>query len=263
MSLTALFVVLPIAPFAHKLPLTFFIVLAVIGIAAAAYNTLEFPFTPDVAYKARFWQTADLQAGNSTIALTGVRPYLQQVLREVPTVENDDISWEKAKVAGVSTATFPALVPRSVPHVNMTKWMDIEVEKTGLSSVLIRLSGQETRACRLSFEGGYNVSQVLVRGSNRDGYELPSSVPVKHVNLWKRTWNSTWEVEVELMAMSSLEAPVHEIAEVLRGKASCIWSDRTDGRIPALDELYVFFPTWATMTAWGSGLVEGWKEFTV
>lgn len=263
MSLTSLLLVLPVAPFAHKLPVTFFAVLAVAGIATAAYNTLEFPFTPDAAYKAAFWQTADLQAGNSTITLRGVRPYLQQVLREVPTVEYDDITWGKWAIPGVNTANFPALVPRSVPHVNMAKWMDIQVEKTGLSSVLVRISGQETRSCRLSFQGGYNVSQALVRGSNRDGYEMPSRVPVTQIDLWSRTWNATWEVEVELMAMNSLDTAVHQMAEVLRGKASCIWSDRTDGRIPALDELYVFLPTWATLTAGRSGLVEGWKGFSI
>jgi hypothetical protein len=145
----------------------------------------------------------------------------------------------------------------------MSEWVDLKIERTGMSGLLIKISGQDTRACRLSFEGGYNVSQVLVRGSNRDGYELPSPVPVKHVNLWKRTWNGTWEVEVEMMATGSLEDPVLELAEVLRGRASCIWSDRTNGRIPSLDELFVFFPPWATLTAFGSGLVEGWKEFSI
>ncbi|KIM32383.1 hypothetical protein M408DRAFT_218052 [Serendipita vermifera MAFF 305830] len=263
LSITALLFALPVAPFAHKLPVTFFIVLAVVGLATAAYNTFEFPFAQGGAYKVVFWQSADLQAGNSTVSLTGVGPYLKQALRDVSPVEYDDVTWEKGPVSGVSTAKFPALAPRSVPTLNMAKWMNIEVEKTGISSALIRISGQETRACRLSFEGGYNVSQVLVRGSNRDGYELPSPVPVKHVNLWKRTWNATWEVEVELTATGSSNVPLHQTAEVLRGKASCIWADRNDGRIPALDQLYVFLPPWATMTAWGSGLVEGWKDFTI
>jgi hypothetical protein len=263
LSLTALLATLPVTPFAHKLPITFYIVLTLIGIAAAAYNTLDFPFTPEAAFKTAYWQQANLQTGNSTVVLTGVRPYLQRVLQEVPSIDYESISWGKGPAPGLSTAEFSSLAPRSLPNLALSKWVNVEVEKTGMSSLLIKISGRDTRACRLVFEGGYNVSQVLVRGSNRDGYELPSSVPVKHVNLWKRTWNGTWEVEVELMAMGSLENPGLELAEVLRGRASCVWSDRADGKIPALDELYVFFPTWATMTAWGSGLVEGWKEFSI
>ena len=262
-SLTALLAILPVAPFAHKLPSTFYIVLALIGILAVIYNTLSFPFTPQSAFKTAYWQQADLQGGNSTVTLTGVQPYLGHVLKEVPSVDYDGVSWRKGPERGLTSAQFPSVAPRSFPNLPMSKWMDIEVERTGMSSLLIRISGKDTRACRLRFHGGYNVSQVLVRGSNRDGYELPSPAPVKNVDLWKRTWNGTWEVELELAAPSSSRDPAIDTAEILRGRASCIWSDRTNGRIPTLDELYVFSPTWATMTAWETGLVEGWKEFSV
>ena len=259
-SLTVLLAIIPLVPFAHKLPLTFYFALLVIGLVTAIYTTLDFPFTPNSAFKSLFMQTVDLTTENSTVTLIGLQPYLQEVLKENPSIEYDQIVWSQLERLGGWSAEFAGLAPRSVPDKNMVDWLDVSIEKTGISSALIRISGQETRACSLEFERGYNVSQAVVRGSNMHGYPLPASTPIKYVNLWRRTWNPTWEVEVELTAG---DASGTSNFSILEGKASCIWSDRSDGRIPALDELYVFYPTWATMVAWETGLVEGWKTFRI
>jgi hypothetical protein len=257
-SLTVLLAIIPLVPFAHKLPLTFYFTLLVIGLATTIYTTLDFPFTPNSTFKSMFMQTVDLKTENNTVTLTGLYSHMQQVLKEIPSIEYDQIVWSDFKRPGVYSAEFAGLAPRSVPNKNMADWLDVSIEKTGISSALIRVSGRDTRACRLEFNRGYNVSQAVVRGSNMHGYPLPAPAPIKYVNLWRRTWNASWEVEVELTAG---DAP--NSFSVLEGKASCIWSDRSDGKIPALDELYVFYPTWASMSAWETGLVEGWKTFSI
>jgi hypothetical protein len=222
---------------------------------------LVFPFTPEDAYKTLYRQSANLEAGNSTITLIGVRPYLQRALKQVASVDYDAIEWTSAGIPGLAEAKFAGLVPRSVPDEPMSNWVNVTLEKTSPSSILLRISGLDTRACRLVFEGGYNVSQVVVRGQNTEGYNLPSAFPIKTLNLWSRTWKRTWEVDVELAALGSSENS--DNANILTGKALCLWSDRAGGRIPALDDLYVRFPTWVTMAAWRGGLVEGWKSFGI
>ncbi|PVF98565.1 Zn-dependent exopeptidase [Serendipita vermifera] len=258
---SVLLTLLPITPFAHKLHPSIFAVLLLLGIATMAYNSLIFPFTPENGFKAVYWQSADLDAGNSTITLLGVRPYLQRVLKQVGSVDYDSIEWRKSNISGLAEAQFKGLVPRSVPDEKMSNWVNVTLERSGSSSILLRISGVDTRGCRLEFDGGYNVSQVVVRGQNTAGYVLPASFPIKTVNLWSRSWSRTWEVEIELAALGSSEAPYN--AKVLTGKALCLWSDRAKGKVPALDDLYVRFPTWATMTAWRGGLVEGWKSFSI
>jgi hypothetical protein len=257
-SLTVLLAIIPLVPFAHKLPPTFYFTLLIIGLATAIYTSLDFPFTPNSAFKSMFMQTVDLKTENNTVILTGLHHHLQQVLKENPSIEYDQIVWSKSERLGVYSAEFAGLAPRSVPDKNMADWLDVSIEKTGISSALIRVSGRDTRACRLEFERGYNVSQAVVRGSNTHGYPLPAPNPINYVNLWRRTWHAAWQVEVELTASG-----VSDSLSVLEGKASCIWSDRSDGRIPALDELYVFYPTWASISARGTGLVEGWKTFSL
>ncbi|CAG8604049.1 3297_t:CDS:2 [Acaulospora colombiana] len=256
-----LLTLLPITPFAHKLHPSVFAALLLLGIATTAYSSLEFPFTPENSFKTLYWQSADLNAGNSTITLLGVRPYLQRVLKQVGSIDYDKVEWRKANISGLAEAKFTGLVPRSVPDEKMSNWVNVTLERSSPSSVLLRISGVDTRACRLYFDGGYNVSQVVVRGQNTDGYDLPSSFPIKTVNLWSRSWSRTWEVDIELAALGSSETPSN--ANVLTGRASCVWSDRAKGKVPALDDLYVRFPTWATMTAWRGGLVEGWKSFSI
>lgn len=257
-ALTVLLTIIPLTPFAHKLPLTFFFTILVIGLATAIYTTFDFPFAPNAAFRMMFKQSIDLESQNTNVTLTGLRPQLQQVLKEIPSINYDQITWTPYRRTGVYSAEFAALTPRSVPKIKMADWVNITTKKTGISSALIRVSGQDTRACRLEFERGYNVSQAVVRGSSLHDFPLPASTPVKHVNLWRRRgWNGTWEVEVEFTAGEASYSPI------LDGKVSCIWSDRSDGKIPALDELYVFFPTWATMSAWPGGLVEGWKRFSI
>ncbi|CAG7854086.1 Vacuolar membrane protease {ECO:0000250/UniProtKB:P38244} {ECO:0000305}; AltName: Full=FXNA-related family protease 1 {ECO:0000250/UniProtKB:P38244} [Serendipita indica DSM 11827] len=264
-SLSVMLAILPIAPFAHKLPVTFYLVLLVIGIATAAYTSFVFPFTSESPLKVFFGQTVDLDQGNSTVTLAGVRPYLDRVFRELPTIDSSNITWSKGPVSGIQIAGFPGLAPRSVPNTPMADWVHVTLNKTSLSSASITVMGNNTRACRVSFEGGYNVAQAVVRGSNTKDLQLPSPHPLKQVNLWSRTWNATWVVDVDFMAPSTEEQSMQSAtaAKVLSGKVSCIWSERTNGRIPALDELYVFFPMWATISAGRAGLVEGWKSFSV
>lgn len=262
-------IVLPIAPFAHKISPIFYGVLVLVGISAFAYNTLQFPFSPNAAFKVFFWQTTDLNAGNSTIMLTGLEHYLRQVLEEVPSIDFDSIDWigssspspSAPRIAGLIQAQYEGLAPRSNPEIPMSDWIDASFKKTSMTSIRARISGSNTRACRLYLDGGYNVPQVVIRGADQTGYELPSSEPVKLVELWRRGWNGTWEVDLELMGPGS-SAPL-DTTDVLQGRVSCIWSDREQGKIPALDDLFVFFPTWATMTAMRGGLVEGWKSFSV
>ncbi|KAG8834684.1 hypothetical protein FRC17_007769 [Serendipita sp. 399] len=262
-SLAAMLAILPISPFAHKLPLAFYVTLLIIGIVTATYTTLSPPFTPESPLKAWFWQSTDLDAENSTVTLAGVRPHLQRAIQEVYSIDYDTVKWVQSPRPGLDVAQFPAILPRSVPGRPMTDWVNITLEKTSSLSVTARISGINTRSCRLSFEGGYNVSQAVVRGSNEGGYELPAPRPLKNIGLWSRNWNKTWVVDIDLVAPGSSEVGQNVTVEILQGKASCLWSDRANGKIPALDELYVSFPTWATLTAVSGGLVEGWKSFSV
>jgi hypothetical protein len=72
------------------------------------------------------------------------------------------------------------------------------------------------------------------------------------LRLWSRTYDREFQVDF------GWDGGKH-----LSGRVGCVWDEHISGRIPALDEVVAYLPTWATVTKYTSGLVEVTKSFKI
>jgi len=117
------------------------------------------------------------------------------------------------------------------------------------------IKGANTRACRIYFDDP--ITSVAVKGGNADlqtDYPMPKG-GITEVRLWSRTWDRTFDVLV------GWEGKV--TGQAVKGKVACEWAEMREERIPALDEVVSFLPTWAVVSKLADGLVEGSKRFEI
>lgn len=82
-------------------------------------------------------------------------------------------------------------------------------------------------------------------------YPMPAE-GLKQFSLWGRSFGKSFSVEFGW-----------EGGNGITGRVGCAWDDKTAGRIPALDEIIAFLPTWATVSKHSSGLVEVTRSFMI
>jgi hypothetical protein len=228
------------------------------------------------------------------VTLTGVAPYVEKrLIPELPSTwgkvlncTRDDLrgpgltgcTWESELLASPgrkdhwhspsmdkASLDTKALVT-SAPATSTKDWLEYSAERTGNTSVRIRLAGTNSRACRVYFDSR-PVSSFRVHGANPDfqpSFPLPAE-GVNQVNLWSRTWARKFVVDAEW----KLEAGD---TEGVKGRVACEWAEYesgsaggggSGGRIPALEEVLAFLPRWALATKRMEGLVEAWTTFEV
>ncbi|KAG9008291.1 hypothetical protein FRB94_013453 [Tulasnella sp. JGI-2019a] len=285
-------IVLPLAPFIHKIQKLVPVALVLILIINVGYTMLTFPFSPAAPLKVYFQQTLDLDRGslgeNNTVTLVGVKEYLRDYV--VPSIPS---GWDAARrgngtvncgsagerKAGLVACSFEGLKPRVSPAMNKNltilkrgagKENDVKSPSTppnphtkellsfsttriDASTGRITIKGANARACRIYFDRP--VTSVRVDGGNKkmqNGYAMPPD-GVNEVRLWSRTWNRTFDVEV------GWEGKV--MSETVSGRVACEWAEMREERIPALDEIVSFLPTWAVVSKLNDGLVEGIRKF--
>lgn len=248
-SVVVWLIIIPLSPFAHRLPTLFYVALALIGVISTVYCAFIFPFSSDATFKAYFWQTIDLDSSNSTVALVGVKPGLRQIISNIPSADEKNTVWNLTVYPGLAAVSYSGPKPNSVPNIPLQHWLNITFETVGNSSTVAHITARDTRACRLQFENRpFNVI-VLESGGSLD--DRTSEEPIKRLDLWSRTWDGEWKVDVKGVASGEL-----------KGRVSCIWSEYLKGRIPALEEVSEHLPPWAALTALRGGLVEGSKSFS-
>jgi hypothetical protein len=244
----------PLLPFIHRYTYHLPVFLLTIFIGTLIYNLVAFPFSDTSRLKLFFRQDLDLDTSATNASLTGIPPYVNTVITSLPSARNKDIAC--IPFGGRLQCSWPGLPPQLAPNTSSTDLLTLSITKTPSTphEARIRLSGKNTRACKLTFTnpGGVNFT---VADSATDPH-FPYSPPAggtRELNLWSRGWENVWTVDVEWPE-----------DQTLAGRATCLWSDANQrGVIPALDEVWQYAPGWIAVSKFASGLVEGSKGFEV
>jgi len=269
-SITTLLIVLPLAPYAHRLPVFFYIGILWVGVLTMLYCLISSPFSANAPFKAWFFQTVDLNNGNNTVKLQGLPGPLSQIISDVPSANNaPSVQWTASGIPRFKKAEWEGLSPK-ISVAPMKEWLSVNISSIDAESARFHLSGLNTKVCKLYFDkrGNTKVKRVRVGGDKGKWVNVGEwDHPLESFALWSRDWDKTWTVDVEWVRPpkqgSFALLPDSKRATSLSGRAACLWADRTRGKIPAVDELYVFMPTWATLSAGRGGLLEGYKAFEV
>lgn len=267
-TLVATIVILPLAPFIHRAHTALAFFLALIFIGTTAYNLLAFPFSSSEPLKVFFKQTLDLDSGSNTVYLEGIQPFLLQgIIPELPSASDGATlcSYESIRV-DLFSCHWHGLAPDVVPSTDITSsltkpeakaeqkapLLTVTTNRTTPSSASFTIKARDTRACRIFFDDE-PVRSVFVHGSSGPYKVGKGEEGVKQIRLWSRTWEREFLVDVEFASEGG----------AVKGRVACEWSELIDGRIPALEEIITFLPTWAAVTKADDGLVEGFKAFEI
>ncbi|KAJ5183542.1 Peptidase M28 [Penicillium capsulatum] len=262
----------PMLPFIHRytyhVPIFLFLVL----VGTLIYNCVAFPFSDSNRLKLYFSQEVDLDQGNSTAYLTGMYPFVEDVVRGLPSADGhaDCNGYTKKGLQCGWAGPEPHVVPfHSIGASSRPspEWVSVNISSVNPSrrTVRFQISGQNTRACRITMDR-HPITNFSVAGASPpdERFLYPARDGLKEIRLWSRTWNRTWTVDVAFSAHEqSLFGDEEEDSETrLTGQVSCLWSDdNSPGLIPALDEVRQFAPAWVAVSKLTDGLVEGYRKF--
>ena len=250
-------IILPVAPFAHKIHGRFNFLVIVIFIATTLYCFFTHPFTQVAPTKVRFIQQVHLgtqsihplteQSSNpglihtpgpqyknevlsTTTSLIGLPKYVEKVVSELPSSRGQDVKCETTPM-GLTNCTWlvdEEWVPS--PGGESSDWVTGDIKRVHgkTSRATINVRGSNTRGCRIYFD--QPIYQYRVRaldgdrwdGSQQDGYEVPPEGTTTLL-LWSRTWDRNFEVEVTLGPEGVDPAPP------LSGKLACEYSEYVSG----------------------------------
>lgn len=265
-SLTAVLFA-PMLPFIHRYTYHIPIFLLFVLTGTLIYNCVAFPFSDSNRVKMFFSQQVDLDRGNSTAYLTGVAPFVGDVVQSLPSAGGRTECKDFSKRVQCSWAgPEPHVVPTddasqsSSPSPDWVSF-DISHPDPATGPVRFNVSGQNTRACRITMDGHPITNFSVVGSSSPDQRFLrAASDGLQEIRLWSRTWDGRWTVDVDFSKHHSSDNK--QSSSPITGRVSCLWSDdNTPGLIPALDEVRQYAPAWVGVTKLTDGLVEGYREF--
>ncbi|KAF8994186.1 hypothetical protein BDQ17DRAFT_1252051 [Cyathus striatus] len=287
-ALLSAFIILPIVPFTSSIHrnVTMYALLAFI--LSTTFNLTTFPFNTDAPMKVFFQQRVQVlpQDGIRAItALTGVPYYLDKlVIPELPSTWGKNVSreldkdrsrtwtclWESDMLPSAGPDTALAGIGSNIP-------LTFNATSLSSSSALVRLSGVNTRSCRVYFDNRkvtqYDVYELSSSGSFirsdrkvQSGYDIPAG-GISALRLYSRSRKHEFVVNVRW-------EPEEQEERGLKGRVACEWSEyesatremkwaELGGKIPAFEEMLESLPRWAVVTKLKDGLVEVWSDFEV
>jgi hypothetical protein len=274
-AILATLLLAPVGPFIHRFTYHVPMFIFIVCVATAVYNLTAFPFSREHRLKVYFVQQVDCATGSNTVSLTGLDGYVQQIIAELPSAQGKRLNcstpeiatrkelktcaWEglPAKVVPKASPFTTKMVLGATPFSNRTytdAWLDYSIKKSNATGkAVIRVAGQNTRACRILFDSP--VFELAVGGAVSDPrIHAAGESGSREVRLWHREWSRHWDVSVTWNTTEHSK---------LFGKIVCLWSDANTGEIPAFDEVQHYLPVWAIPTKISDGLVEGFKRFEV
>ncbi|RPB12645.1 hypothetical protein P167DRAFT_522748 [Morchella conica CCBAS932] len=277
---------LPIAPFLHRVTHHVTIALIVVLVATGLYNLTAFPFSSSARIKLFFKQSVDLRTGENLVHVIGNPAFVERAINSIPSAATGGLhcapETEYARYQTQTRCSWRGPAPNVAPTVpgaagnGTAAWLEHSVTKLRDGEALVSLKGANTRACRLFFDNR-NITDVEVRnGRGAPGQRAPrlgNPIPEmgsRQVRLWSREWGRGWDVEVS-WGGGIREKGVEKDEKggkggkgTLEGRIVCLWSDVNErGAIPAYEELMTHLPAWAVITKVDDGLVEGWVPFSV
>jgi hypothetical protein len=277
------------APFVHRVHRSFSIVIFFIFIASTSYVWLASPFTPDARLKVFFTQKVELTNVSSAVS----RPGLTRAITQLNVIEGygprlvatlpsswssiDDGDNGQCKtiklLPGLTTCEWivpPALLPSitSAGDDEKETWLVGNVTRLGPVSLRIEIEGVQTRACSIHVDS-HGIRRYRARTRAEGGTEINASTPtpwtafevpgekeIHLLTLWARTWDTKFEVEVDV------DPDTDEEGRIIAGRVSCLWNDGPGGaEIPVLEEARRFLPEWVAISKAAGGLVEAASGF--
>ncbi|KAJ8113724.1 hypothetical protein OPT61_g4218 [Boeremia exigua] len=240
----------PAGPFAHRITYHIPTFLFLVCVGTVIYNLVAFPFSREHRLKVYFVQQVNLETGVNTVSLTGVDGYVQQIIDQLPSAQGKIVycstpdvvtrkelkkcEWEGLPAEVVANAS-------SFTHKShFDNWLDYTIKKgNNTGEATIRVSGQNTRACRVLFDT--SIRDLSVAGGVSDPrFRRTGEHGSREVRLWHREWSQPWNVSVSW--------DVEENSK-LTGRVVCLWSDANTGGIPAFDEILVYNPGFADFSS--------------
>jgi hypothetical protein len=214
--------------------------------------------------KVYFVQRVDCLTGINSVSLTGIDGYVQRIVADLPSAQGEQINCTTPETKSrkeLKECSWPGLpakvVPKASPFSNKTHtdgWIDYSIAKSNKTGeATISVAGQNTRACRITFDSPIN--DVTVAGAVSDPrFKAVGETGSREVRLWHREWSEPWNVSVSWNTKENSK---------LSGRIICLWSDANTGDIPAFDEVQHYLPVWAIPSKISDGLVEGFKSFQI
>lgn len=289
-SLLSFLILLPLAPFVHKIHRLLTVVAFFVFIASTTYAWLAPPFTPNARIKVFFAQQVDLT--NVTDAVS--HPQLTGAITQLNVIEGYGprltatlpSSWSSIDSEGEQCITNklhrglttcewpvpPALLPSiaSAKDGDKGRWLVANVTRLGPASLHVEIEGIQTRACSISVDS-HGIRRYRARTRREGGtteisggapttwtaFEVPAEKEIHLLTLWARAWGSKFDVEFDV-------DPDTEQKQIIAGRVSCLWNDGPGGaEIPALEEARGFLPEWVAISKAADGLVEAASGFLV
>ena len=273
----------PLLPFIHRYTYHVPVLLLFVFVGTLIYNLAAFPFSESNRLKLSFLQEVDLDTGANRASLTGISPFVTDVINSLPSAAGKHVScgpymervrcsWEGLPHVTTipSTATDHTSTGEGDDDGDSKDWISFNITKpdqTNQRKAQFQISGKNTRACKIVFNENTPVPDFHVAGSAYDEQRFPHATPgsdrggTREIRLWSRRWENTWTVDVDL---PDIKTNTDEKSKVLGGKVICLWSDQNQiGLIPALDEVRQYAPVWAGVSKLADGLVEGGRVFEV
>ena len=284
-SLLAFLILLPLAPFMHKVHRSLTIVAFLIFILSTTYVWLAPPFTPDSRLRVYFAQKVELTNVSSAVSrplftraitqLNVIDGYGPRLMATLPSSwssagDSDDKRCEAKKLRpGLTTCEWPvppALQPSiaSAGDDGKGTWLVGNVTRLGPNSLRFEIEGVQTRACLIHVDS-HEIRRYRARTRPEGGASAPTTwtafeVPAQEIHLltlWARTWGEKFEVELDVDPDTDGEG-------MIAGRVSCWWNDGPGGaQIPALEEARGFLPEWVAISKAAAGLVEATSGFLV
>jgi len=266
-ALLSLLLLAPIAPFLHRFHFQIPTLLFLICIGTMIYNLIAFPFSANSRLKVYFVQQVDLDSGVNEVSLTGLLPYVRDIIGAIPSATGHIVNCSNPDYsarAGLSKCRWPGIPPNVrnghglpdnvPPEKGYKSWLSYNVTRpySNKTEAVFNVKGKNTRACRLLFDR--SIEDFNVTGFGTDPrFPRVSYRGCKSIRLWSRQWDPSWEVKVSWKGEGGLD-----------GRVVCLWSDANDpSTIPAFTEVLRYMPTWSMATKLSDGLVEGSKAFKV
>lgn len=267
-GLTVLLLI-PLAPFLHRLTYHIPTLLFVVFTGCLLYNLLAFPFSREARLKHFFVQQIDLDTGANNVSLTGIDGYVQDIIAELPSAAGQHLHCEYVsggRKMGLQSCAWTGLAPNVVPedhtvapYSNRTiknkyqDWLDYNVTFAN-QTASFTFKGRNTKSYRLQFDNPVAAVQVE-DGATDPRYKTVSELGSSEIRLFSRTWDKIFHVNVTWAEESGP-------AKGQTGRVVGLWSDANQlGNIPAFDEIKRFEPTWSAVSKISDGLVEGWKSY--
>ncbi|KAL9085537.1 MAG: hypothetical protein Q9159_004635 [Coniocarpon cinnabarinum] len=306
-SILCTLLLLPTTPFIHRIDgrVPFFLFLILVG--TLIYNLTAFIFSRENRLKVYFQERVSVDdPETNVVALTALEGYVQQIARSIPGANTTlNCSFPgMGVIKGLTTCHYAtSLLPQPLPQYSNTSvvpsdWMKFTAHRLHPNNsdddntATLRLSGRNTRACKLHFDTPVTDFNVTGQSKQDSRFVKVPEDGLQELRLWSRDWDREWEVQIawrDLSASSSKSSTYTSSPDrlnlgttlttnnstgkgndtshrnkSLKGQATCLWSDANDpATIPALEELRHYMPIWSVVTKAGDGLVEGWRDFEI